>query len=277
MSPFLFALVMDRLTDEIRQQSPWTMMFADDIVICSESRQQAEAHLERWRDALERRGMKVSRNKTEYMCVNGKGSGRTALLQGTEVAKVEECKCLGSTVQSNGECDKELKMRVQAGWNGWRKVSGVICDRKVPAKVKGKVYKTVVRPAMLYGLETIGLTRKQEAELEVAELKILRFSLGVTRVDRIRNEYIRGTAHVRKLGEKVREARLKWFGHVLGRGTDYIGQRMLKMELPGRRRRGRPKRRYLDTVREDMRAVGLTEEDAGDRVRWKQMFCCGDP
>ena len=99
----------------------------------------------------------------------------------------------------------------------------------------------------------------------------------MTRVDRIRNEYIRGTAHVRKLGEKVREARLRWFGHVLRRDIDYIGQRMLKMELPGRRRRGRPKRRYLDTVREDMRAVGLTEEDAGDRVRWKQMFCCGDP
>ena len=42
LSPFLFAMVMDRLTDEIRQESPWTMMFADDIVICSESREQAE-------------------------------------------------------------------------------------------------------------------------------------------------------------------------------------------------------------------------------------------
>ncbi|KAK3566676.1 hypothetical protein QTP86_003041 [Hemibagrus guttatus] len=43
---------------------------------------------------------------------------------------------------------------------------------------------------------------------------MLRFSLGVTRLDRIRNEYIRGTAHVGCLGDKVREARLRWFGHV---------------------------------------------------------------
>ncbi|KAK3536228.1 hypothetical protein QTP86_000137 [Hemibagrus guttatus] len=43
---------------------------------------------------------------------------------------------------------------------------------------------------------------------------MLRFSLGVTRLDRIRNEYIRGTAHVGRLGDKVREARLRWFGHV---------------------------------------------------------------
>ncbi|KAK3573584.1 hypothetical protein QTP86_028800 [Hemibagrus guttatus] len=58
LSPFLFAIVMDQLSEEVRQESPWTMMFADDIVICSESREQVEENLERWRFALERRGMK---------------------------------------------------------------------------------------------------------------------------------------------------------------------------------------------------------------------------
>ncbi|KAK3574521.1 hypothetical protein QTP86_008701 [Hemibagrus guttatus] len=214
LSPFLFAIVMDQLSEEVRQESPWTMMFADDIVICSESREQVEENLERWRFALERRGMKVSRSKTEYMCVNGREGSGTVRLQGEEVKKVQEFKYLGSTVQSNGECGKEVKKRVQAGWNGWRKVSGVLCDRKISARIKGKVYRTVVRPAMLYGLETVSVRKRQESELEVAELKMLRFSLGVTRLDRIRNEYIRGTAHVGHLGDKVREARLRWFGHV---------------------------------------------------------------
>ncbi|KAK3516294.1 hypothetical protein QTP70_009424 [Hemibagrus guttatus] len=205
---------MDQLSEEVRQESPWTMMFADDIVICSESREQLEENLEKWRFALERRGMKVSRNKTEYMCVNEREGSGTVRLQGEEVKKVQEFKYLGSTVQSNGECGKEVKKRVQAGWNGWRKVSGVLCDRKISARIKGKVYRTVVRAAMLYGLETVSLRKRQESELEVAELKMLRFSLGVTRLDRIRNEYIRGTAHVGRLGDKVREARLRWFGHV---------------------------------------------------------------
>ncbi|KAK3520129.1 hypothetical protein QTP70_014637, partial [Hemibagrus guttatus] len=214
LSPFLFAMVMDQLSEEVRQEFPWTMMFADDIVICSESREQVEENLERWRFALERRGMKVSRSKTEYMCVNEREGSGTVRLQGEEVKKVQEFKYLGSTVQSNGECGKEVKKRVQAGWNGWRKVSGVLCDQKISARIKGKVYRTVVRPAMLYGLETVSLRKRQESELEVAELKMLRFSLGVTRLDRIRNEYIRGTAHVGRLGDKVREARLRWFGHV---------------------------------------------------------------
>ncbi|KAK3561844.1 hypothetical protein QTP86_017495 [Hemibagrus guttatus] len=173
LSPFLFAIVMDQLSEEVRQESPWTMMFADDIVICSESREQVEENLERWRFALERRGMKVSRSKTEYMCVNEREGSGTVRLQGEEVKKVQEFKYLGSTVQSNGEYEKEVKKRVQAGWNGWRKVSGVLCDRKILARIKGKVYRTVVRPAMLYGLETVSLRKRQESELEVAELKML--------------------------------------------------------------------------------------------------------
>ncbi|KAK3562612.1 hypothetical protein QTP86_002148, partial [Hemibagrus guttatus] len=173
LSPFLFAMVMDQLSEEVRQESPWTMMFADDIVICSESREQVEENLERWRFALERRGMKVSRSKTEYMCVNEREGSGTVRLQGEEVKKVQEFKYLGSTVQSNGECGKEVKKRVQAGWNGWRKVSGVLCDQKISARIKGKVYRTVVRAAMLYGLETVSLRKRQESELEVAELKML--------------------------------------------------------------------------------------------------------
>ncbi|KAK3515046.1 hypothetical protein QTP70_004038 [Hemibagrus guttatus] len=228
LSPFLFAIVMDQLSEEVRQESPWTMMFADDIVICSESREQVEENLERWRFALERRGMKVSRSKTEYMCVNEREGSGTVRLQGEEVKKVQEFKYLGSTVQSNGECGKEVKKRVQAGWNGWRKVSGVLCDQKISARIKGKVYRTVVRAAMLYGLETVSLRKRQESELEVAELKMLRFSLGVTRLDRIRNEYIRGTAHVGRLGDKVRETRLRWFGHVQRRENKLLSAKRAK-------------------------------------------------
>ena len=222
--------------------------------------------------------MKVNRRKTEYMCVNDRqdtGSGTVKMQE--EVAKVDDFKYLGSTVQSNGECGREVKKRVQAGWNGWRRMPGVICDRRVPDRVKEKVYRVAVRPAMLYGLETVTLTKRQEAEMEVAELKMLRFSLGVTRMDKIRNEYIRGTAQVGKFGEKTREARLRWYGHLRRKDDGYIKRRMLRMELPGKRKRGRPKRRFMDVVKEDMAEVEVTEEDTVDRNNWRRKIHCGDP
>ena len=158
LSPFLFAVIMDRLTDEVRREPLWTMLFADDIVIFEETREEVERRLESWKYALEKRGMKVSRSKTKYLCINGGNDDVTVNMEDTKVPRVKEFKYLGSMVQESGGCEREVKKRVQAGWNGWRKVSGVICDRRLPARVKGKVYSSVVRPP------TVGPKGEEEEE-----------------------------------------------------------------------------------------------------------------
>ena len=90
--------------------------------------------------------------------------------RGHKSAKNKGIQYLGSTVQESDSCEREIKRRVQAGWNEWRKVLGGICDRRLPTRVKGKVYGSVVRPAMVYGLETVSVTEKQVEEMEVAEI-----------------------------------------------------------------------------------------------------------
>ena len=85
LSPLLFAVIMDRLTDEVRREPPWTMLFAVYIVICEETREEVEQRLEWWRYALERRGMKVSRSKTEYLCVNKENDDETVTMEDTKV------------------------------------------------------------------------------------------------------------------------------------------------------------------------------------------------
>ena len=160
LSPFLFAVIMDRLTNEVKREPPWTMLF-DDIVICKETREEVELRLESWRYALEKRGMKVSRSKTKYLCINGGDDKETVKMEDTKVPRIKEFKYLGSMVQESGDCEREVKERVQVGWNGWRRVSGVICDRRLPARVKGKVYSSVVRPTMVYGLETVAVQRNK--------------------------------------------------------------------------------------------------------------------
>ena len=177
ISPFLFAVIMGRLTDKVRREPPWTMLLADNIVICKEAREEVEQRLESWKYALERRGMKVSRSKTEYLCINGGNDDETVKMEDTKVPRVKEFEYLGSMVQESGGCEREIKKRVQAGWNRWRRVLGVICNKRLPARVKGKVCSSVVRPAMVYGLETVAVTKKQVEEMEVAEMKMLRFAI----------------------------------------------------------------------------------------------------
>ena len=127
--------------------------------------------------------MKVSRSKTEYLCINRRNDKETVKMKHTKVPRVKEFKYLESIMQESGSCEREVKRRVQAEWNGWKKVLQVICNRRLPARVKGKVYSSVVRPAMVYGLETVAVTKKRVKEMEVAEMKMLRFAMGVMRKD----------------------------------------------------------------------------------------------
>ena len=87
-------------------------------------------------------------------------------------------------------------------------------------------------------------------------------------VDRI-NEIIRGTTKVGEISKKVQASRLKWYGHVLRREDEYVGKRAMGMEVPGKRRRGRPKREWLDSIRNDLSERELSEEDAQDWPRKK--------
>ena len=82
-------------------------------------------------------------------------------------------KYLGATLAENGDLDAEMTHRIQTGWQNWKRVSGILCDRSVSLRVKGKVSKIVVRPAMMYGAETWAVKKAQEKKLDVAEMRML--------------------------------------------------------------------------------------------------------
>ena len=115
LSPFLFTVIMDRLTDQVRREPTWTMLFADNIVSCKENRKEVEWRLESWRYALERRGMKVSRSKTEYLCIKGGNDDETVKMEDTKVPRVKEFNYFGSTVQESGR-NKSQRNK----WKRWK-------------------------------------------------------------------------------------------------------------------------------------------------------------
>ena len=142
---------------------------------------------------------------------------------------------------------------------------------------QGEVYKTVIRPAMTYSAETWAVKKTQEKKLDVAEMRMLRWMSGVTKLDRIRNEIIRGTTKVGDISKKVQESRLKWYGHVLRKEDEYVAKRVMAMEVPRKRRRGRPNRRWMDTIGNDLSEKELSREDTQDRAKWRRLIRHIDP
>ncbi|EYC37915.1 hypothetical protein Y032_0757g2097 [Ancylostoma ceylanicum] len=134
-------------------------------------------------------------------------------------------------------------------------MTGVLCDKNVPDRFKSKVYRAVVRSAALYGAECWPATKEVERRLSVMETKMLRWTAGVTRAYRIRNEKIRERFGIAPIADKLREIRLRWYGHVLRANEDTICKEGLDLEVPGKLPEGRPKQRWLDTLHADLKHI----------------------
>ena len=102
-------------------------------------------------------------------------------------------------------------------------------------------------------------------------MKMCRWACGWTRMDRVRNETVRNRLKVEKITDRLRRARLKWYGHVERRDENYVGRRVMNMALPGKRKRGRPKRRWCDNIKEDLEEIGAAGDDAKDRDKWRRL------
>jgi len=129
-------------------------------------------------------------------------------LDGRQIPKVDKLKYLGSIIQQNGDVDEDINRHIRVGWQKWKAASGVLCDKRVPLSLKGKVYRMVVRPAVLHGSECRPLKKTQVQRLTVAEMRMVRWMCGFTRMDRVRNCEIRDLAKVAPIEEKMRELRL---------------------------------------------------------------------
>ncbi|KAH0755077.1 hypothetical protein KY290_025347 [Solanum tuberosum] len=107
-------------------------------------------------------------------------------------------------------------------------------------------------------------------KMHVAEMRMLRWMCGHTRSDRIRNEVIREKVGVASVVDKLREARLRWFGHVKRRSADAPVRRCEVMVVEGTRRgRGRPKKYWEEVIRQDLTMLHITEDMTLDRKEWR--------
>ena len=102
-------------------------------------------------------------------------------------------------------------------------------DKKIPVKLKSKLYKTVVRPAMVYEIECWALREQEEQRLNTTEMKMIRWSQGKASYDRIKNETIRGIAKVTPIKWVLTQKRLSWYEHVTRREEAHVKRSRLSM------------------------------------------------
>ncbi|KIH67573.1 hypothetical protein ANCDUO_02095 [Ancylostoma duodenale] len=99
------------------------------------------------------------------------------------------------------------------------------------------------------------------------EMKMLRWMGGVTRLDRICNQDIPQRFGAAPIMEKLCEARLRWYDHVLRADNDSICKIGFDLDVPGKRQKGRLKQRWMDTLHADLKVVRIHPDKAYDRAK----------
>ena len=94
-SAHFFAIIIDRLTEDIRKDAPRNMLFADDIVLSRQNHRKLEKDRKIWRNPLERRGLKASRSRTEYLRVGGLDDGEELKPQRENVKRAKKLQTPG--------------------------------------------------------------------------------------------------------------------------------------------------------------------------------------
>jgi hypothetical protein len=203
---------------------------------------------------------------------------RRGMFDSQVIPKKDTFRYLGLMLQKNEDIDEDVSHRIKADWLKWRQASGVLCDPRVPLKLKGKFYRTVIRPAMLYGVECWPTKRRHVQQLSVAEMRMLRWIYGHTRRDRVRNDDIHERLGVAPVEEKLVQHRLRWFGHMQQRHAEaLIRNRVIRRTDNKKRDRGRPNLTWEESMKRDLKDWCITKELALDRREWKIAIHVSEP
>ncbi|XP_073994543.1 uncharacterized protein [Rhodnius prolixus] len=148
-------------------------------------------------------------------------------------------------------------------------LNATLWSKEIGIQTKRKIYHSFVESVATYAAENWTLSRRAEGSLLALEMDFWRRSCGVSRLQRIPNSEIREKAKVEKtILYTIETKRLKWYGHLMRMDEDRWPRRIHSFTPQERRKRGRPRKRWMEGVEQAMAARGLREGDWEDRERW---------
>lgn len=257
LSPTLFNLIMDKITDNTKRFGTGYRMgnkeikiicYADDVALISEDEDGLQRLLYNFNKEAEKYNMVISTNKTKCLTISKEPTRCKLVVDNNPVEQVMSFDYLGVNISSYGSLHKEVVQQT----NKAAVVSGCLRDviwrnKEMSTNSKVRIYKSCVRPIMTYAAETRAESSKTKRLMRTTEMKILRSITGKTLRDRIRSEDIRTTCETQDVVRWVRQRRRNWNEHVTRMDNDRIVKIARNLKPRGARLPGRPRKRWRDS------------------------------
>ena len=156
-------------------------------------------------------------------------------------------KYLGAMFNEEGTCDDEIENRIDTASKAIGALRKEVLERRELSKdTRIRVFNAVIIPTLTYGCETLTLQKRHRSSIQALEMRYLRRVEGITRVDRVRNEDIRRELDQEAVLSVVDRKKKEWYKKVTEMQEDRLVKRVFIDEVPRRRPRGRPRKRWSD-------------------------------
>ena len=189
------------------------------------------------------------------------------------IKKVHQFKYLGSILGEDGRCEQDIRTRIGIAKTAFGKMKNVVTSRHIGTDTKIRVIKAYVWATLLYGCESLTISKEMERRLEAFEMWCYRRMMRVSWTERRTNQSILDEIQrSRELMKNIQKRQLGFLGHVLRR--EELENLSLTGRIDGQRGRGRPRVKYMDGLRKAIGgrfSTGEIIQMSRDRERWKSM------
>ena len=169
------------------------------------------------------------------------------------IEEVESFCYLGDVLDREGGAERAVRARVAAAWKKWREISSLLCNRGIPLKHRTRVYESCIHSVMTYGSESWSMTGKLESLLQLCDRRMLRSMARLSLRDRVPSSEVLTRCGLKDIAVVMKRNRLRWYGHVMRREEGDPLKTVREVTAPGSRPRGRPKKTWSATVKEDLK------------------------
>jgi sorting nexin-29 len=256
--------------------------FADDIDIVGRNIRAITDAFSRMEKEAVKIGLQVNVDKTKFLMVAA--SERTRKLVGTHLVigsykfeVVDSFVYLGALISNNFDTTSEIRRRILAAQRAYFSIKHLLSSRKIARGTKFAMYRTLIRPVVLYGSESWNMTASDEHAIGVFERRILRTIAGPKKIgeeymQRSNNELYQCFKEA-DIVKRIKVSRLRWAGHVVRRSAEAPLRRVFNTNfVDGKRSRGRPKNSWIEAVERDSIAFGIMnwQAVAKDRASYRR-------
>ncbi|KAJ4443827.1 hypothetical protein ANN_05613 [Periplaneta americana] len=214
--------------------------------------------------------LEANPEKTKYMIMSRDENivrNGNIKIENLSFEEVEKFKYLAATVTNINGTREKIKHRINMGNACYYSVAKLLSSSLVSKNLKDRIYKTIILPVLLYGCETWTLTLREEHRLRVFENKVLRKIFGAKRDEvtgewrKLHNTELHALYSSPDIIRNIKSRHLRWAGHVARMSESRNAYRVLVGRLEGKRPLGRPRRRWEDNIKMDLREVGYDNRD----------------